>query len=407
MKTTESTSPGRQVVVAGGSFAGLGAAYTLRQRLEPNDRVTLISPSGHFVFAPSLVWAALGQPLKQSSFPLEPALRAKGIEFLRSHVRRVQVAEKVIVTDKGEMPYDRLIIATGGRPQTSGIPGLAGEFRAASWVVGEDSAMEARNLLRGLMSEPGPLVIGAAQGASYISAAYELALGLDAALRREGIRHGVPMTFVTAEPYLGHLGFGQTAARAPLEKLFSERDIATRVGVAIEHIHRHQVEISSGETLQAAAIVIMPPFTGDVDIWKSAKLTDEHGMIPVNGQYRHIGHADIYAAGVACSFQQSVPPLNGYGPPHTGYLSLRMGKAAAENAAASLGCGEPASSTLPYVLDTRVLDAGDTGVFLASWGKQDLRNTAYRLPGAAGHALKAAIERYLLWRLRTGRMDLP
>jgi sulfide:quinone oxidoreductase len=407
MASNQSASNGRHVVVAGGSFAGLGAAYTLRQRLEPNDRVTLISPSWHFVFAPSLVWAALGQTLKQSSFALEPVLRAKGIEFVRSHVRRVQIAENVLATDEGEMPYDRLIIATGGRPDTSTIPGLAGEFRAASWVVGEDSAMEARNLVRALITEPGPLVIGAAQGASYVSAAYELALGLDVALRREGIRDRVPMTFVTAEPYLGHLGFGQTAARAPLEQLFSERNIATRVGVEIEHIRRHEVKTSSDETLQAAVIIIMPPFSGDVDIWKSSKLTDEHGMIPVNAEYRHIEHANIYAAGVACSFQQPIPPLHTDRAPHTGYLSLQMGKAAAENVAASLGHGEPASRTLPHVLDVRVLDGGNAGLLLASVGNTELKNTAVRLPGRSAHYLKAAIERYLVWRLRTGRMNLP
>lgn len=403
----DSKRSARHIVVVGGSFAGLAAAYTLRRRLPPEDRITVISQSGHFTFAPSLVWAALGQPLLHSSFALEPALAAHGIEFVRSHVREVRAGERTVVTEEGEATYDRLLIATGGRPDPSSVPGLAGEFRSASWVVGEDSAMEARNVLRRLSSQPGPLIIGAAQGASYISAAYELALALDTALRRQNLRDRIPITFVTAEPYLGHLGYGQTAAMARLDRLFAERGIGARVGVGIEHVGAHEVSLSNGEALPAQASVIMPPFTGVVDIWKSAKLTDNSGLIPINAQYRHVEHEDVYAAGVAAHFTEPVPPLGLARTPHTGYLSVHMGKFAGQNMAASLGSGQPSSQTLPAVLDIRVLDGGNVGLFITSRGREHLHNRAVQLPGSAAHLLKASIERYLVWRLRTGRIGLP
>ena len=62
MQSTRETPQGRHVVVAGGSFAGLGAAYTLRQALRAEDRVTVVAASEEFVFAPSLIWATLGRP---------------------------------------------------------------------------------------------------------------------------------------------------------------------------------------------------------------------------------------------------------------------------------------------------------------------------------------------------------
>jgi sulfide:quinone oxidoreductase len=400
----QNPSSARHVVIAGASFAGLGAAYTLRKRLRPEDRVTVIAPNDSFVFAPSLVWAALGRSSAHSRFALEPALRRKNIEYVQSAVREVDVAGHTVRTDDDQVSYDKLIIATGGRPDTTAIPGLAGEFRVASWIVSENSAMEARNVLRKLFSEPGPLVIGAAQGASYISAAYELALALETALRREGLRDRVPITFVTAEPFLGHLGFGQTAARDRIQKLFSQRNIETRVAVAIEHVQAEEVKLSSCETLLANAIVIMPPFTGAVDIWKSAGLTDETGMVPVTSEYRHIEQPDIYAAGVASYFSQPVPPLGLAHAPHTGYLSLHMGKAAGQNAAASLDCGTPAPRPLPRTMDVRVLDGGRVGLLLTSRGDATLRHRAMVLPGVVAHRLKSAIERYLVWELRTGRV---
>ena len=45
-------------------------------------------------------------------------------------------------------------------------------------------------------------------------------------LRRRSIRHKVPMTFVTAEPYIGHLGLGGVGdTKGMLESAFRDRDI--------------------------------------------------------------------------------------------------------------------------------------------------------------------------------------
>lgn len=407
MSTVEHLETGRHVVIAGGSFAGLAAAYTVRAALRPDDRVTVVAPTPHFVFAPSLVRAALGERLLHSSFQLDAALAAKNIDYIHASVRDVRTDEQVVRKNEGELHYDRLIVATGGRPDTATIPGLAGELRVASWVVGEDSAMEARNTVRQFFENPGPIVIGAAQGASYISGAYELAFALDAELRRRGLRDRAPMTFVTAEPFLGHLNIGQSAVQTHLLRMFEAHSIETRVGVSIERVDREAVTISNGEMLDARTAIIMPPFTGAVDIWKSASLTDATGMIPVTSQYQHTTQPNIYAAGVASYFHEPTPPLGCAHPPGTGYLSVRMGKAAGQNVAASLNCGAPAKHTLPYVLDLRIIDGQDTGLLLNSRGRTHLHHFARRLPGKTARTLKIAIERYLIWRLRTGRMDLP
>jgi sulfide:quinone oxidoreductase len=52
------------------------------------------------------------------------------------------------------------------------------------------------------------VVIGAVQGASCFGPAYEFAFIVDAELRKSRLRDRVPMTFVTPEPYIGHLGLG-------------------------------------------------------------------------------------------------------------------------------------------------------------------------------------------------------
>jgi sulfide:quinone oxidoreductase len=57
-----------------------------------------------------------------------------------------------------------------------------------------------------LVKNPGPVIIGAAQGASCFGPAYEFLFIVETALRQAKVRDRVPMTFVTAEPYVGHLG---------------------------------------------------------------------------------------------------------------------------------------------------------------------------------------------------------
>ena len=69
-------------------------------------------------------------------------------------------------------------------------------------------------------------MVGAAQGASCFGPAYEFALILDADLRKRKIRDRVPMTFVTSEPYIGHMGLGGVGdSKGLLESALRQRHI--------------------------------------------------------------------------------------------------------------------------------------------------------------------------------------
>ena len=392
------------IVIAGASFAGLSAAFTLRKRLGSEFRITVIDPATQFTFKPSLVDDALGHPALRSSFPLEPALNRRNIRFLQSHVRQVDPDNRRLDTDATQITYGRLLIATGGRPDPAAVPGTAGEFRASGFIVGLDSAEDVRIRIRKLSSTPGRVIVGATQGAGYISAMYELAFGIDTLLRRESTRDRVQLTFLTAEPFLGHLGFGQTAAKGKLESMFSRRDITFHTGAIIARARPGEIVLESGETIEAVQSFIMPPFTGDVDIWKSPNLTDERGFVPVDERYRHMRYPEIYAAGVASTFAHPITPLTQAAAPATGYLAMRMGKIAAQNIASSLGTDQVATRPLPRTLDIRVLDAGNGGLLLMSRGEHQLKNSAFSLPGSSARHLKHVIERYHVRGLRTGRI---
>lgn len=394
-----------RVVILGGGVAGLTAAYELRRRLGGRAEITVVSPSAQFLLGPALLWVPFGRKTSTLGFSIATALSAHGIGFVRAPADRVDPERHVVLADGKEIPYDYLLVATGPRADGTAIPGVSGQFNATTSIWSEASAVESGRALEHLLAQPGPVVIGAAQGAAYLSAAYEFALSLDAALRRRGMRDQATLTFITPEPYLGHLDIGAPAARRALEHLFQRRGIIACTGVEIEHVDRDGVSLRDGRTLPASYTMIIPPFTGAVGIWKSPGLTDAQGFVSVDARYRHVRYPEIYAVGVAAKPAAQSPLADAL--PKTGYLSTAMARAAAHNIAAALTGEAPATRPLPRLLDLRLIDGGDSGVLLLIADLGRPLRVALPLPGHTAHRAKGLLTRYLLWKLRTGRTALP
>src|SRR3989304_984785 len=84
---------------------------------------------------------------------------------------------------------------------------------------------------------PGPMIIGAAQGPSCFGPARDFAFIIDADLRKRKIRRKVPITFITPEPYIGHMGLsGVGDSKGLLEHEFRERHISWHTNTKIKHV---------------------------------------------------------------------------------------------------------------------------------------------------------------------------
>ena len=100
------------VVVVGGGFGGLYAARALAGK---PVRVTLLDRRNHHLFQPLLYQVATAA-LNASDIaaPLRSVLRrAKNITVLLAQVDRVDLADRCLVLDRGEIRYDALILAVG------------------------------------------------------------------------------------------------------------------------------------------------------------------------------------------------------------------------------------------------------------------------------------------------------
>jgi NADH:ubiquinone reductase (H+-translocating) len=100
------------VVVVGGGFGGLYAARALAGK---PVRVTLLDRRNHHLFQPLLYQVATAA-LNASDIaaPLRSVLRrAENITVLMAQVDRVDLADRCLVLDRGEIRYDAVILAVG------------------------------------------------------------------------------------------------------------------------------------------------------------------------------------------------------------------------------------------------------------------------------------------------------
>jgi sulfide:quinone oxidoreductase len=195
------------IVIVGAGLGGMPMAFEMREAARPGDRVTVIANTTKFHFVPSNPWVAVNwRQREEIELEIEPLLGKHHIGFIPVGVKRVHPDEKRLELDDGRsVEYDFLVLATGPRLAFDEIEGFGPQGHTQS-ICHVDHAAKASGVWADFVADPGPIVVGAVQGASCFGPAYEFTMIMETDLRRRKIRDRVPMTFVTSEPYIGHLG---------------------------------------------------------------------------------------------------------------------------------------------------------------------------------------------------------
>ena len=394
-----------RIVIIGGSFGSLSAAFTLRRKLDPERaEITLLSREENFTFVPSLTWVAVGsRRLSQISIGLSAPLAGKQVAFVNDAVIAIDTEKKTVTTANREFSYDFLIIATGHRSANEAVEGLGPFTGPGHSPMSAPEAEELATAVQGLLRNPAPVLVGAAPGASCIGPAYELAFGIDYLLRKKKLRHLVPMTFVTPEPYLGHMGMGGAGKiRQLLEGALEERDISYRTSAAIKRITPGGIDIEGETPIESQLSIVIPPLAGVDVVAKTPQLSNPKGFIVVDEHFRHKVAEGVYAIGVAVALPpaESTPvPVNF---PKTGHMTEQMATIAAQDLVGEILGSKRAPSA---ELSARcVLDMGDRGIYLSADPVRPPRN---RIPtvseGRQWLLVKRAFERTYLWHTAHGR----
>ncbi|MFQ3583558.1 MAG: FAD-dependent oxidoreductase [Cyanobacteriota bacterium] len=397
------------VIVIGAGLGGLPTAYELRHRLpQGSHQVTLISNTPTFTFIPALPWVALGlKSLADIQVHLPQRVEKRGIRFVKGAVTDLQPQAHTLRVNGESLSYDYLVVATGADLALEAVPGLGPEQGFTQSVCTPHHAHWAQRAWADFLQQPGPLVVGAVPGASCFGPAYEFALLADWQLRQKGLRDQVPITFITPEPYAGHLGIGGMAHSAALvSRLMAQRQITVLENTAIARIEKNHLYLNHGEGIPFAYAMLLPPFRGAPFLRETPGLTDPQGFLPVTPTYQHPDFDTLYSVGVV---SQLAPPEKTplpVGVPKTGQMTEAMGIAVAHNIALRLGSlqGDPVAPTLEAIC---FADFGDTGIlFLADpvlpVPELGRRRRAIALQGPWVSWMKTAFEQYFLAKMRWG-----
>lgn len=104
------------------------------------------------------------------------------------------VAAKQVVTPHGVEAYDYLVIATGPKLNYQAVPGLGPRGGYTQSIFSWDDAAAAGEAFARFIEAPGPVVIGAVQGASCFGAAYEFLFNMAYQLKKRGLQELAPLT---------------------------------------------------------------------------------------------------------------------------------------------------------------------------------------------------------------------
>ncbi len=393
-----------KILVLGGSFGGLTAALDLKRLLGKKSDVTVISEDDKFVFVPSLPWLSMGwRKAGDIALPVRPILERKGISFLHEKAKGVDADSSKVITERTEMHYDYLVIATGPYLAFEEVPGLGPEKGHTECIFTLEQAERAQKAWERFLEEPGPLVTGSVQGASCLGPPYEYAFEVDAALRERKMRHKVPMVFVTSEPYIGHFGIGGLRnSRRMMEDEFAKRDIKVIANAAVEEFTPAEMKLKEGTKIPFRLSMFGPSMKGVPAV---AHLGNARGFIPVDGRYRHAKYRNIFAVGVAVAIappEQTPVPT---GVPKTGHMTVKMARTASMTIA---------SDTVGYALPEEepmgvqcIMDMGTTAAYMKADPVLPPRQESVFEEGRRFRWAKLAFEKYFLWKMKNGLSSLP
>jgi sulfide:quinone oxidoreductase len=404
-----------RITVIGAGLGGMSAAYELRDTLGRAHEITLVGNGPRFGFTPSNPWLAVGwRKPDEISLPAGEYLARRNIHFLPQPVQSIDAEGSAVTLADGEVvPHDYLLVCTGPKLAFDEIAGLGPDAGHTQSVCTLPHAEQAWAAYQEFLKDPGPIVIGAVQGASCFGPAYEFAMIVDADLRRRKLRDRVPMTYVSSEPYIGHMGLGGVGdSKGLLESELRQRHIQWVVNAKVTQVepgvmtvleHDAKGQATDERRLPFKFSMLLPAFKGVDAVAAVPGLCNPRGFVITDRHQRSPKYRNIFAAGVCVAIAPTEPTPVPTGVPKTGFMIESMVTTIVRNIQAELA-GKPADyeGTWNAVC---LADMGDTGAAFVALPQIPPRNVTWAKTGKWVHLAKIAFEKYFLYKMRNGTSE--
>jgi len=402
------------IAIIGAGVGGLPCAYEMRAELGKEHTITVINNRDHFQFTPSNPWVAVGwRKATDIAVPLKPVLDKKKIGLIVDTVNEIDAKNNILKFETHEpLQYDYLVIATGPRLAFEEVPG-SGPDGYTSSICTSEHAENAYGEFKKLLDNPGPIVIGAMPFASCFGPAYEFAFIVDSELRKRKIRHKYPMTFITSEPYIGHLGLGGVGdSMSMLSSDLRHHNIKFISNAKTTKVEEGKIFVDElnddGEVKKQHEVafnfsMMLPAFKGIDAVASVEGLCNPRGFVMIDENQRNPTYKNIYSTGVCVAIPPVEPTPVATGAPKTGYMIETMSTAIVHNIAHELRGEQPEKcGTWNAVC---LADMGDTGAAFVALPQIPPRNVTWYKKGKWVHQAKIGFEKYFLRKMRNGNTD--
>jgi sulfide:quinone oxidoreductase len=403
------------IVIMGAGIGGMPTAYELKAKLGNNHQITVVNAVDYFQFVPSNPWLAVGWSKREKiNFPIRPYLEKKGINFIAEPVTKIDAEQNTLQLADGQtLNYDYLVITTGPKLSFDEVAGAGPHGGYTQSICTVDHAEKAWSAYQEFLQDPGPMIIGAMPGASCFGPAYEFTFIVNKDLRKRKLRKKVPITYVTSEPYIGHLGLGGVGdSKGMLESEYRNNDVkwitnakVTKVEAGKMFVAEHDMNgnVIKEHELPFKYSMMLPAFKGVDPVAAVEGLCNPRGFVLIDEHQRSKKFRNIFAAGVCVA----IPPVEvtpvPTGAPKTGYMIESMVTAIAHNITADLtGQAADAKGTWNAIC---LADMGDTGAAFVAIPQIPPRNASWMKKGKWVHFAKIAFEKYFIYKMKKGTTE--
>jgi NADH oxidase (H2O2-forming) len=245
------------IVVVGGSAAGLTAAITARRHY-PDKSILVVRQEKQVLIPCGIPYIFGTVETPQKNLIGDGVLEKNDIDLLVAQATDVDRENKVVHTTAGDAGYERLVIATGSRPAMPPIPGF--DLEGVYAVVKDVEYLS--DLQRRLENVKDVVIIGG--GFIGIEFADEI-----------NKAEGKNVTIVEILPHCLALAYDEEFC-IEMEKVVESRGIAIRTASRVERIGGdgkvEKVVLSNGEEIEAEAVILGIGAVANVDLAKEAGL---------------------------------------------------------------------------------------------------------------------------------------
>ncbi|MBI4301200.1 MAG: FAD-dependent oxidoreductase [Chloroflexi bacterium] len=366
--------PSCRILILGGGFGGVYAALHLERALRKQKAVelTLVSRDNFFLFTPLLHEVATGGiETRHIAYPIRTLRGRRRFTFMHGEVESIDLEDKSVLTNRGPLSYDYLVLALGSTTDTRQLPELTPNVFTLKDLY---DAMVLRNHVIALSEEADACpeeqeklltFVVAGGGATGVQLVAEM---------RDFIFRFLLKNYRKLQPEKVRLILIQNEERLLEEmdpglgsyalSVLKKKGVEVRLRSRVTKVLPQAVEINEEEVIPTHTVVWATGIRGNPVVECLPLAKDAWGRVKVNQYLEVSGASGVYALGDNALF---INPKTGRPLPARAHVAVRQPRTVARNILADLLGGRKQASPVPWVAETVSLGSREAAMKLWRW----------------------------------------